>query len=241
MKLTQKQARKVLKGGAIQLKPEQLSMDGLPADTPMRIQKQLKRAIRLSKGMRLKLEPEEMIEGSGFLDFIKSLGNMVLTPFRKLAPVLKPVAKAIAPVVAPIIASKTGIPITGDILEKGVDVVGNLAGVGMRRGGAAPRGRVSKQSVPKLQDNMSTMMGAQHPVFMQQPILPPMDMSRAVRKNLGVQSGAGVMFDSKQFMNPFTPVVANYTAGAGQKAGSFKLAKGMKRGRIQTAGSFKLN
>lgn len=232
MKLTQKQARKVLRGGAIQLKPEQLSMDGLPADTPMRIQKQLQRAMRLSKGMRLKLEPHEMIEGSGFLDFIKSLGNMVLTPFRKLAPVLKPVAKAIAPVVAPIIASKTGIPITGDILEKGVDVVGNLAGVGMRRGGAAaPRGRVSRQSVPKLQDNMSTMMGAQHPVFMTQPILPPMDMSAAVRKNAGVQSGAGVMFDSKQFMNPFTPVVPNYTSG-----GSFKLSGKGKRG-----GSFRLN
>lgn len=196
--LTRQQARKVLKGGAVQLRHEQLECK-LPADTPQRIVKQIQRAKRLKKGMRLQVQPHEMIEGSGFLDWLKSLGNMIKTPLKILAPVLKPIAKEVG---APIVSQYTGIPT--DVLKQGVDVTASLAGIGVR-------GRK-----PKLSDDWNTMMNPQHPVFGRQPMLPAMDMSAVVHR------GQGVMFDAKQYQNPFKPVVPNYTAGGRMRGGSFK-------------------
>lgn len=135
-----KTARKLIKGQSVQLKPQNMTK-GKVLMVHHETAKRYHKAKKMGKGMRIILTVPE-IEASGIMDWFKSLGNMVTLPFKKLAPVLKPVAKALAPVIAPVIASKTGLPVSADLLEKGVDVVGNLAGVGMKK-----RGRPRKKQV----------------------------------------------------------------------------------------------
>lgn len=208
--LTKKQIGALMKGRGVQLKPSQIGT-GHPvhAGFPMKHRKALMKAMKNQKGVRLKFEPYEL-EGAGIMDWLRSLGNMIKTPLKALAPVLKPVAKAIAPVVAPIIASKTGIPITGDILEKGVDVVGNLAGVGFKPAGYGARGRGTQ-----LSSDSSTMMTPVHPVMRFQPQFTGHD----VRRTIQGQKGAGIVFNPSQFQNSWVP--QNRTGGAGFRAAGY--------------------
>ena len=235
MQLTKQQAKKLMKGGAIQVKHSQLGVENLPSDFPPHILKAIHRAMRQGKGMRMKFEPQHLVSGSGIFDWLKSIASSVaqtILPFGKqVAKYGAPIVKQLAPVIAPAISKYTGLPISSEMVSSVADVTGKVAGSGVKR----------KTSTTKYQlaDDSSTIMNPQHPVFGYQPQLPPPgDLTKALHPRQGEppKLGAGVMTDSSQFINPFIPIPLNYTAG-----GSFKLGKGMKRGGIQTAGSFRLN
>lgn len=233
---TPAQIKKMLKMKPVQLKAEQIG-SGMKVHSgmPVRHKKALHQAMKKRKGVRIAFTPDELIEGSGFLDWLKSLGNMVTLPFKKLAPVLKPVAKAIAPIVAPIIASKTGIPITGDLLEKGVDVVGNLAGVGVHGKRKYTRGGASGQVV-KLQDNFSTLLNSQHPIYKTaEKYQQPHDLSAVLSQK--AISGKGVLYsmNPRDYLDQSTPlsIPPTFTSGGSFRTagGSFKPAG--KGGRVR--------
>ena len=228
---TPAQVKKMLKLKPVQLKAEQVGCGmKVHSGMPVRHKKALHQAMKKRKGVRIAFTPDELIEGSGFMDWLRSLGNMIKTPLKALAPVLKPVAKAIAPVVAPIIASKTGIPITGDILEKGVDVVSNLAGVGVHG-----RRKYTRGGEVKLQDNYSTLINPQHPIYQKQVQLPSHDMSAVITQK--AISGSGVLYtmNPRDYIDQSTPLLVppTYTAGGSFRTagGSFKPAG--KGGRVR--------
>lgn len=140
--LTPNQIRKVKRGHMLQLSYDQINPNASHEHSLVlhpENAKKIMKAIKSKKGVRLGLTQPEL-EGSGFWDFVKSLGNMIATPAKALAPILKPIAKELG---APIVSKYTGIPT--DVVKQGVDITAQLAGVGVRGGKRKKAKMPSKQ------------------------------------------------------------------------------------------------
>lgn len=233
---TKEQVRKLMRYKPVQLKASQVG-SGMKVhhEMPIHHKKAIRKATRLQKGVRLAFQPHELIEGSGFLDWLKSLGNMIVGPAKALAPVLKPLAKEIG---APIVSRYTGIPT--DVLKQGVDLTASLAGVGVKKQRKPKKVvfDVPSSFVPpktKLQDDFSTLVNPQHPIYKTSIQLPPHDLSGIMTTPTMRGKGIGFTTDVKQYTNPFTPLSIPPTFSSG---GSFRVAGGSfkpagKGGRVR--------
>lgn len=152
--LTHPQFKKLKKGHHAQIAHHQLGEGKhFVLVHPHKAQK-IYKAHRAGKGHRLHLSPEEFehtAHAGGFLDFLKSIGNMVMTGFKPILKVAKPLAKAAAPIIAPAISKYTGLPISSEMVSGTADVVGNLAGVGIRgRGHSHPKASHHESALQKF-------------------------------------------------------------------------------------------
>lgn len=188
MELTKAQARKLAKGHTIQVKHSQLSGGALPDGFPVHLRKQIAKAMKTKKGMRMQLSPHEL-QGAGIMDWLKSLVNMVKVGAKPILSIGKPLIKAAAPIIAPAIAAKTGLPISADMVSGTADAVGNLAGVGVKttRKKTSSR-RITpvdvEDSLPvRISSNSNTMLSSsgQHPIFKTQPQVADQSMARVFR------------------------------------------------------------
>jgi hypothetical protein len=120
--------------------------------------KKMHKAHREQKGVRLHLSPEEFehtAHAGGFMDFFKGLLNMGKTIAKPILSVAKPLAKTFAAPIASAITSTTGVPISADVVSGVADIVGNVAGVGIRgrghgRGHAHPHAQSHEASLQKF-------------------------------------------------------------------------------------------
>jgi len=261
--LTDKNARKLMKHKPVQLKASQIGKGvKVHPDMPMRHKKAIMKAMKMRKGVRLQFSPEELIQGSGFWDWIKSAAetvyNVVAKPFvntakavyKPLAEVARPLVRQYAPEIAKAASTYTGVPISTEQVLGAEKLSKDILGVGMKRGGALKTNKTrGVRDMSGLQDNYSTLLSTQHPIFQTNQQMPSQDMYGAMQQ-MGTMRGSGVVFKTPpQDYLSLEPLInkPDYTAGGRVKmsAGSFVPAgyKSQRGGKIipKVGGSFRVS
>jgi len=154
-KLSPAQQRKLLKGVSVQLKPSDLTGGDTVLQLPKTVSTRVNKAVRLGKGMRLQLSPEQLELNGGSL---KSFGRALNRGAKKVKrflkanskPILSTAVRIIAPVALKMIQDRTGIPVANgatqkaiiDASVKGIEKSPDLPG-GKKKGGP-------KQATPAI-------------------------------------------------------------------------------------------
>jgi hypothetical protein len=143
--LSDAQAKKLMKGGTIQLSPAQFAGPGKLLMDKKKAKK-LMRAVQKGKGMRVSLSPSEIetIQGAGLWDLIKK-GAQWIKDSGVLRPILKAGAKTLIPLAAGVFGGPAGAAAATAATQKYaddvVDKAGDVLGFGMK-GGALKGGMV---------------------------------------------------------------------------------------------------
>lgn len=222
--LTPHQRRKLRKGLQFQIKHSQVGTGASLLMCPTKVKK-IHKAVKRSKGSRLKLSPEEM-EASGIKQNTRATTTpSTLPPPPKIKPikpikldkkpkplVRKALAKALQ-VGLPLATASLGFPefapvvagVAGQFADKAVNALGDKVGFGNK----------SKKYF-KLADNYSTFVPPSHPA--QNPTIVSMET-----QGLPKRTGRGAPISSSQTpaMNP--TYISMETTGKGRKrGGSFR-------------------
>jgi hypothetical protein len=246
--LTDKNARKLLKHKPVQLKASQIGTGvKVHPDMPMRHKKALMKAMKLKKGVRLQFSPEELIQGSGFFDWLynniaKPFVNVAKSAYRPLAEVARPLVRQYAPEIAKAASTYTGVPISTEQVLGAEKLSKDILGVGMKRmkGGALKTNKTrGVRDMSGIQDNYSTLISPQHPIFQTNQQMPAQDMYGAMQQMRG--SGM-VLKTAPQDYFSFTPLLnkPDYTSGGSFLPAGYKSKRG---GKIipKVGGSFKVS
>ena len=253
--ITPKNARKLLKYKPVQLKATEIGCGvKIHPDMPLRHKKALMKAYKNKRGVRLHFMPEELVQGTGFFDWLydniaKPFVNVVKSTYKPLAEVARPLVRQFAPEIATAASSLTGLPITKEHVLGAEDLSKKVLGVGVKkprtRGGAIKTNKTrAVNDLSGIQDNYSTLLSPQHPIFQtNQPYLPAQDMYGAMQQ-MGVPlKGYGVNFteNSKDYLS-MEPLLnkPNYTAGGSFIPSGYKASRG---GKIvpKRGGSFRVS
>jgi len=261
--LTDKNVRKLLKNLPVQLKAHQIGSGvKIHPDMPIRHKKALARAMRSKKGVRIQFTPQELIQGSGFWDWLKGAAqtvyNVVAKPFvntakavyKPLAEVARPLVRQYAPEIAKVATTYTGVPISTEQVLGAEKLSKDILGVGMKRtrGGALKTNKNrAVNDMSGILETSSTLLSPAHPIFQTNQQMPSQDVYGAMQQMASMR-GSGVVFkESPKDYLSFEPTVnvPDYTAGGRVRmsAGSF-LPSGYraKGGKIvpKVGGSFKV-
>jgi len=245
IQITPKNARKLLKYKPVQLKATEIGSGvKIHPDMPLRHKKALMKAHKNKRGVRLHFMPEELVQGTGFFDWLynniaKPFVNVVKSTYKPLAEVARPLVRQFAPEIATAASSFTGLPITKEQVLGAEELSKKVLGVGMKKGGALKTNKTrAVKDLSGLQDNYSTLLSTQHPIFQtNQPSLPAQDMYGAMQQ-MGVPlRGYGVNFteNSKDYLS-FGPVLnkPNYTAGGSFVPSGYKASRGGRMVKLGT-------
>lgn len=234
--LSDKNVKKLLKHLPVQLKHEQIGRGmRVHPDMPARHQKALKKAMRLRKGVRLQFLPDELVEGSGFWDWLKGAAetvyntvakpfvNVVKSSYRPIMEVARPLVKQYAPEIAKVASTYTGLPISTEQVLGAEKLSKDILGVGMQR--RVGRGLKTNKTravsdMSGILDTSSNLLSPQHPIFQTSQQMPPQDMYGAMQQ---MQKGSGIVVptSAKDYLALQGEILSkpNYTYG-----GSFKSA-----------------
>jgi len=240
--LTDKNARKLLKHKPVQLKASQIGKGvKVHPDMPMRHKKALMKAMRMRKGVRLQFSPEELIQGSGFFDWLydniaKPFVNVVKSTYKPLAEVARPLVRQFAPEIATAASSLTGLPITKEHVLGAEDLSKKVLGVGMKkprtRGGALKTNKTrGVRDMSGIQDNYSNLLSPQHPIFQTNQQMPSQDMYGAMQQMGMPLKGYGVVYkESPKDYLSFEPLLnkPDYTAGGQMIKGTSFVPAGLR-------------
>jgi len=237
---TKKNIQRMLKHKPTQLKHTQIG-SGMKVhpDMPQRVMKALHRAMRQQKGVRIHILPTDIQAGSGFWDWLKGAAqtvyNTVAKPFvssvqsvyKPLMQVARPLVRQFAPEIASVASKYTGLPISSENVLQAEDLSKKVLGVGMKRkrGGAMktavmPKKELIRQEPIGLQDNYSTLMAPNHPIFHTNFQLPDHSIAPALRlAATGSMVGRGVIIPQSSDYMGFDPVRVkpDYTLGGAMK------------------------
>lgn len=219
--LSEAQAKKLVEGKSVQLKPEQIAKKGVRLALRGGKIGGMKSAKKVGKAYRLKLDPEELeINGEGLKSFLKGLwkGVKKVGRFILKTGVPQAVAKSALKVAAPAIvsaipgagptASAVLTPVLQDNADAIVDGMSKLAGVGMRHGYGVPAltmvggSMISRKGAfrgVEKKDNFSTLLASSDPS-----LHPPIDkvadfsMARFYPMSMAPPSLAGRQKTQKQ-------------------------------------------
>ena len=261
--LTDKNVRKLLKNLPVQLKAHQIGSGvKIHPDMPIRQKKALARAMRSKKGVRIQFTPQELIQGSGFWDWlkgaaqtiwekgIKPVANVVQSAYKPLMQVARPLVRQFNEPIAKAITSYTGIPVSGEQVLGAEKLSKDILGVGLKRtrGGALKTNKNrAVNDMSGILETSSTLLSPAHPIFQTNQQMPSQDVYGAMQQMASMR-GSGVVFkESPKDYLSFEPTVnvPDYTVGGRVRmsAGSF-LPSGYraKGGKIvpKVGGSFKV-
>ena len=121
-KLSPEKQRKILKGVSVQLKPDELDGD-IELSIPKKLHTKVRRAVRMGKGIRIKLNPEEIEHNGGSVKInraFRNAGKQIVSGSKKVGKfinsnrknITKTAVKIVAPIVLKALEKKTGIPFT---------------------------------------------------------------------------------------------------------------------------------
>lgn len=245
---TKKNIQRMLKHRPTQLKHTQIG-SGIQVhpDMPQRVMEALHRAMRQQKGVRIQILPTDIQAGSGFWDWLKGaartvyntvgrpLVSAVQTFAKPVLQVARPLVRQFAPEIAAAASTFTGLPISKEQVLGAEELSKKVLGVGVKRtkGGAMkkavmppiPKPTAMIPPIPKptaigLQDNYSTLMAPNHPIFHTNFQLPDHSIAPALRlATTGSMVGRGVIIpQSSDYMgvNP-VKVKPDYTLGGSMK------------------------
>lgn len=233
--LTKKNVQRMLKHLPTQLKAEQLGCGiKMHPDTPARVMRAMNSAMRRRKGVRVHILPSDVQAGSGFWDWLKSaattvwekglkpmasaVGQIAKPIYNVAKPLIRPALKAALPAIGTALGGPVGTALGSTLAPQVLDVVGDTTkAFGMKRGGAVKR-KPAVMSRPSmgLQDNYSTLMSPNHPIFHTNFQLPDHSMAPVLRlASTGSVAGRGILIPKSSEYLAFDPVLAkpDYTRG----------------------------
>lgn len=120
-KLSPEKQRKILKGVSVQLKPDELDGD-VELSIPKKLHTKVRRAVRMGKGIRLKLNPDEIEYNGGSVKInraFRNAGKQIVKTGKQVGKfinsnrkgIVKTAVKIAAPIVLKSVAQYTGIPV----------------------------------------------------------------------------------------------------------------------------------
>lgn len=235
---TKKNIQRMLKHRPTQLKHTQIG-SGMKVhpDMPQKVMKALHRAMRQQKGVRIHILPTDIQAGSGFWDWLKGaartvyntvgrpLVSAVQTFAKPVLQVARPLVRQFAPEIAAAASSFTGLPISKEQVLGAEELSKKVLGVGVKRtkGGAMKKAvmpPIPKPTAIGLQDNYSTLIAPNHPIFHTNFQLPDHSIAPALRlATTGSMVGRGVIIPQSSEYMGFDPVRVKptYTLGGSMK------------------------
>ncbi len=229
--LSDTQAKKLMKGGTIQLNPAQFAGPGKLLMDKKKAMK-LMRAVQKGKGMRVSLTPQEIetMRGAGLWDLIKK-GAKWLKDNNLIRPILKAGVKYALPLAAGVFGTPAAAAAVTTVTEKygddAVDKIGDTLGFGFR-GGAAMKGKMKGGAMKgKMKGRAKVVGGAmksQAPSKMTYKPIPQLDNSALLLPPVSAAMNPvqGTLPD--QSLARLFPRGMSKSGMLSQMGGSFKLA-----------------